>query len=48
MLEQKVYVVIISGQYVGVAATEGQAMEIVHACDHKDYIIKEQTINPYN
>lgn len=48
MIEQKVYILIIEGQYVGVAATEGQIMEIAYRHNTADYIIKEEIINPYN
>ena len=48
MEKQTVYVVIISGQYVGVAATAGQALELLPVVDNLDYVIKEEIIHPYN
>ena len=48
MEKQTVYIVIISGQYVGVAATIGQAYELLPAGDHMDYVIKEEIIHPYS
>ena len=48
MEKQTVYVVIISGQYAGVAATIGQAYELLPSVDHLDYVIKQEIILPYN
>ena len=48
MEKQTVYVVIISGHYVGVAATFGQACELLPAGDHVDYVIKPELILPNN
>ena len=47
MEKQTVYVVIISGQYVGVAATIGQAYELIPADQYMDYVIKKEIIHPY-
>jgi len=45
MDKQTVYVVIISGEYVGVAATFGQACELLPNGD-VDYLIMPQVIFP--
>ena len=48
MIDQKIYILIVNGQYAGAAATEGQIMEIVYQHNTTDYIIKEEIIHPYN
>ena len=48
MIDQKIYILIVNGQYAGAAATEGQIMEIAYQHNTTDYVIKEEIIHPYN
>ena len=48
MIDQTIYILIVNGQYAGAAATEGQIMEIAYQHNTTDYIIREETIHPYN
>lgn len=48
MIDQKIYILIVNGQYAGAAATEGQLMELVYQHNAADYVIKEEIIHPYN
>ena len=48
MIDQKIYILIVNGQYAGAAATVGQIMEIVYQHNTTDYVIKEEIIHPYN